>query len=172
MSAIDKWMDRVYGETDFGRSVATSVAGLVGLTTYLLLGDWIVSAFVSIIVFPLVRLLSTWLYESRRRVMQMQLERKEAVGTYERLSDEEQEVVEAFVHAGGSVMTWSQVNSLSLPSSAVESLMQRQFLTTSMTADLVRETFVLDSAIFDAAVSKRRHSATLKQSIEPSQPRA
>ena len=39
---------------------------------------------------------------------------------------------------------------------AVESLMQREMLTTSMTADLMRETFVLDHALFEVGVAKVR----------------
>lgn len=158
MSTIDKWIDRVYGETDFGRSVATSVAGIVGLVVYLMVGDWVISAFAAVIVFPLARLLASWLYEKGRRATKSRLEQQDALSAYERLSDQEQEVVQAFVEAGGSAMTWSHVNSLSLPGPAVESLMQRELLTASVTADLMRETFVLDSAVFDAAVSQARRA--------------
>ena|SRR5690625_1963544 len=145
-------MDRVYGETDFGRSVATSVAGAVGLLVYLVVDDWVISAFAAIIAFPLARLLSTWLYEKARRAAVQQVDRERASSDYARLSDEERKVVAAFLAAGGSVLTWSQVNALALSSPAIESLLQRELLSTSVTADGMRETFVLDTAIFDAAL--------------------
>jgi len=49
VNSIEKWADRVYSETDFGRSVATSVAGVIGLAVYLIFGDWVIAAFSSII---------------------------------------------------------------------------------------------------------------------------
>jgi hypothetical protein len=160
MSTLDKWMERVYGETDFGRSIATSVAGAVGLIVYLVVGDWVVSAFSAIIAFPIARLLSTWLYEKTRRAAARQVDNERATSTYEILSDEERSVVAAFVNAGGSVLTWSQANALSLSGPAIESLLQREILSTSMTADGMRETFVLDSAVFDAGLRLvRRGSA-------------
>lgn len=150
MNNLDKWMERVYGETDFGRSIATSVAGLVGLIVYLVVSDWVISAFSAIIVFPIVRLLSTWLYEKSRRASDRQLKNEQAESVYAKLSDAERQVVAAFVKAGGSVLTWSQVNTLPLSGPAIESLLQREILSTSMTADGMRETFVLDTDVFDA----------------------
>ena len=47
MKTVEKWADRVYAENDFGRSIATSIAGLIGLTVYLLAKDWVISASVS-----------------------------------------------------------------------------------------------------------------------------
>ena len=151
MSTLDKWMERVYSETDFGRSIATSVAGTVGLVVYLVVGDWVISDFSAIIAFPIARLLSSWLYERTRRAAARQIDHERAENTYAKLSDEERQVVTAFVNAGGSVLTWSQVNAMALPSPAIESLLQREVLSTSMTADGMRETFVLDTAVFDAA---------------------
>lgn len=157
MDNLDKWMERVYGETDFGRSIATSVAGSVGLIVYLVVDDWVISAFSAIIAFPIARLLSTWLYERARRAADRQLVHERATSAYAALSDQERQVVAAFAKAGGSVLTWSQVNALPLSGSAIESLLQRELLSTSMTADGMRETFVLDSAVFDAALSVMQH---------------
>lgn len=159
MSTLDKWMERVYGETDFGRSVATSVAGAVGLCIYLFVSDWVISVFTAIIAFPIARLLSTWLYEKTRRAAARQIEHERAKNTYDKLSDAERQVVAAFVEAGGSVLTWSQVNALSLSGPAIESLLRRDVLSTSMTADGMRETFVLDSAVFDTGVSAVRRGS-------------
>jgi len=61
VKAIEKWADRVYAETDFGRSVATSGAGVIGLLIYLSYNDWVIAAFSTIIAFPVIRLISTGL---------------------------------------------------------------------------------------------------------------
>ncbi len=156
MNNIDKWLERVYGETDFGRSIATSIAGAVGLVIYLALDDWVISIFAAVIAFPIARLLATWLYERARRASNRSLEYEQAQHFYNNLSDEEKEVVQAFVKAGGSVLTWSQINHLDLCTSAIESLLSREFLRTSSTADQMRETFVLDPDIFNAGLREAR----------------
>ncbi|MBI4807373.1 MAG: hypothetical protein HY799_00260 [Nitrosomonadales bacterium] len=159
MSAIDKWAERVYAETDFGRSVAISIAGLLGLGIYLYWGDWVIAAFCSIIFFPIVRLVASALHSKFAESTELKAKRKRAEDLYARLSQDEKEVVSAFVMAGGCVLTWGQVNNLSIPSAGVESLIQREILWTSMTADGMRETFVLDSDVFDIGQikgSKRR----------------
>jgi hypothetical protein len=149
MGTLDKWIERVYGETDFGRSIATSVAGVVGLVVYLAAHDWVISAFSAIIAFPVARLLSAGLYEHTRRATKQRIERENAINSFRALSESERQVVSAFVQAGGSVLTWSHANSLSLPGPAIESLIQRGLITTSMTADGMRETFVLEPSVFD-----------------------
>lgn len=161
MSGFDKWIERVYGETDFGRSIATSLAGVVGLIVYLTVGDWVVSAFAAVIAFPIARLLSTWLYEKFRSAESRRLEREQARVAFHSLSSEEKRVVSAFVEAGGAVLTWSQANSLGLSGPAIESLINRDLISTSMTADGMRETFVLDVAMFDAGL-REAQSKSLK----------
>lgn len=156
MNTIDKWAERVYSETDFGRSVATSVAGVVGLAVYLIFDDWVIAAFSSIITFPIIRLAATGLHEKATRHAKRRIEREDAEHIYDRLSNGEKEVVQAFVKAGGTALTWSQVNSLSLPAPAIESLIQREILSSSMTADGMRETFALDSALFDVGQDRAK----------------
>jgi hypothetical protein len=63
-------------------------------------------------------------------------------------------VVQVIVQAGGSVLTWSHINALDLRGPAIESLINRQLLSTDVTADGMRETFVLNLAIFQAGVDK------------------
>lgn len=166
MKSIDNLVDKLYSETDFARSLATSLSGGVGLGLYLWQRDWVIATFSAIIAFPLFRLLSGTLHERRKRARDNRVRVQDASDLYARLSDEEQKVVDAFVKVGGAVLTWSQVNDLELNSPAVESLMQREMLSTSMTADLMRETFVLDHALFDAGVAKAR-SAPLNNSFKP-----
>lgn len=149
MKTIEKWADRVYAETDFGRSVATSGAGIIGFVIYLIFNDWVIAAFSSIISFPIIRLISTGFHEKVDRHKKRAIEREEAEHIYNRLSEEEKEVIQAFVKAGGSVLTWSQMNNQPVSFAIIESLIQREVMWTSMTADGMRETFALDSAIFD-----------------------
>jgi hypothetical protein len=161
MSDFDKWIERIYGETDFGRAVATSVAGAVGLITYLAVDDWVIAVFSAVIVFPIARLSSSGLYERMRRASSRRIDAERAVDAYSKLSDEERKVVLAFVQCGASVLTWSQVNSLDISASAIESLIQRDLLGTSMTADGMRETFVMNTDLFDAGLSEHRNGKHL-----------
>ena len=151
MKSIDKLVEKLYEETDVARSVATSLAGVVGLVIYLVSRDWVVALFSWMIVFPLARLISAAIYAKRSKLAARRDAENEAKELYGRLSLGEKKVVQAFVTGGGTVMTWSHMNSLSLPGPSVESLMHRNLLSTSMTADGMRETFVLDPALFDAA---------------------
>lgn len=101
------------------------------------------------IVFPVVRIVAASYHQKIRASAEKAQSIRTAVELYKQLSADEQSVVSAFVNAGGCVMTWGQVNKCELPNAAVESLVQRGLLGTSMTADGMRETFVLDSALFD-----------------------
>ena len=152
MKSIDKLVEKLYEETDVARSVATSLAGVVGLAVYLFTHDWVVALFSWLIVFPLARLVAATIHAKRsKRAMRREAD-TDAKEIYGRLSAGEKEVVQAFITAGGAVMTWSHMNSLSLSGPSVESLTHRGLLSTSMTADGMRETFVLDTPLFDAAV--------------------
>ena len=133
----------------------TSVSGVAGLLVYLVFSDWVIAAFSSIITFPIVRLTSMGLHERATRRAKGRLAREDAKREYDQLSDDEKQVVLAFVEAGGCVLTWGQVNALSLSTSSVESLLQRKLLWPSVTVD-GRETFVLDPAIFDVGQDRKR----------------
>ncbi|WP_133718428.1 hypothetical protein [Methylocaldum gracile] len=153
MNAIEKWAERVYAETDFGRNVATSLSGLLGLGVYLIVGDWVIAAFASIIFFPVARLTATAIHARVSRGADRRAKRKDAEQIYRSLSDEERAVVSEFVAAGGCVLTWHHMNHCPVSGPAIESLIQREVLSTSMTADGMRETFVLDTAFFEIGVS-------------------
>jgi hypothetical protein len=156
MSLLDKWADRIYAESDFGRSVATSIAGALGLGTYLFLGDWVIAAFAAVISFPLLRMLATALHKRVLRRSESTSATRQADEIYESLSETEKEVVLVFVEAGGCVITWGQMNQTDVSGSAIESLIQRDLLSTSVTADGVRETFVIGPAVYDAARRAQR----------------
>lgn len=156
MNAIDKWAERVYAETDFGRSIATSISGVVGLLCYLAWRDWAIAAFSLVILFPIIRLISTSFHAKVARRARIQTTRENAEFLYDRLSDEEKDIVQTFVMAGGCVLTWSHANQLPMVGAALESLIQRDLISTSVTADGMRETFVLDSDIFDIGQEKAK----------------
>lgn len=78
MKALDKWAERIYAETDVGRSIATSVAGVMGLSVYLLSSDWVIALFSAVIAFPLVRLVATGFHARAVRRAQVQMELEEA----------------------------------------------------------------------------------------------
>jgi len=166
MGALERWADRVYTETDVGRSLAISIGGVVGLLFYLSTRDWVVAAFATIIVFPLVRLISSVVAQRFRTREERQSKKSQAKNLYELLSPAEQEVVAAFATAGGCVITWAHMNSLALSGPAVESLRQRELLTTSVTTDGMRETFVLDQDLFDIAVRNAKHAALGKDQAQ------
>lgn len=159
MSIFEKWADRVYAEVDFGRSLATSLAGAVGLGIYLRTSDWVIAAFCSIIFFPLARITATALHGSFISGVGRRREIQGIRRLWDALSDGEIQVVSAFVSAGGCVMTWGQMDRSSVSTAAVESLIQREMVSTSVTADGMRETFVLETALFDEAIRRKKNAA-------------
>lgn len=154
MKAIEKWADRVYSESDFGRGIATSLAGVVGLAIYVLLDDWVIAAFSSIIAFPIIRIVATSFNDAYKHKRERRVSEEHAAYLFGKLSGQELEVVQSFVKAGGSVLTWSQVNSMPIHSSAIESMISRELMWPSVMADGMKETFVLDTQIFDLGVQK------------------
>ena len=76
-------------------------------------------------------------------------EHDDANRRWDKLSVDEQQVVGTFVLAGGCVLSWDQMNEASVSTNAVESLVARGLLWTSVTADGSGETFVLDPDLFD-----------------------
>ncbi len=167
MNSIEKWADRVYAETDFGRSIATSIAGIAGLVVYLVWRDWTIAAFISIIIFPIVRIIGANIHDKMQRQHAGQIAQENAEAQYDKLSVHEKHVVQAFVQQGGCVLTWSHMNQLELSGPAIESLLQRELLSTSMTADGMRETFVLDPAIFDIGQKNPNPTGAPNPSFNP-----
>ena len=157
MSIWDKWAERIYSEADIGRSIATSGAGAVGLIIYLLSSDFAIAAFSAIIVFPAIRLLASFLHQRAENLAKLKNQKDGIQRIYARLSPGEREVVAAFLKAGGSVMTWGQMNRSETKFSAIESLIRRELLHSSVSADGITETFVLDQDIFDHGQQEERN---------------
>lgn len=155
MKMWDKWAERIYAETDLGRSVATSAAGLVGLVLYLFTSDIAIAGFSALILFPVVRVLASSAHSKSQRLAKLKAQEDGLQKLYDRLSPEEKNVISVFVVAGGSVMTWGQINKSDTHFSAIESLRQRGLLHTSVTADGLTETFVMDHDLFD--VGQKNH---------------
>lgn len=166
MELLDKWADRIYSESDVSRSIATSAAGVVGLVTYLATSDWVIATFSVLVAFPIIRLAAASKHERLKMASGRQQKQDDADNDYCSLSAKERAVVDCFVAMGGCVMTWSQFNRSNLSNSAVETLIQRELLGTSVTADGMTETFVLSVSLYDAGV---RFSSKRNAPNEPRQ---
>lgn len=160
MSSFEKWAERIYAETDFGKGIATSLSGALGLGVYLLFNDWAVAVFALIIFFPVARITAAAIHTRLSRSAMRRSKRSDAEHIYGNLSNYEKEVVAEFVKSGGCVLTWRQANESPISSSAIESLIHREVLTTSITADGMRETFVLDPTLFEVGLSHSKTATT------------
>lgn len=149
VNTISGWFVRIYSEDDFGRNVATSVAGAFALASYLAFRDWVIAALAIVITFPIVRLVATESHNRRTQHAEVRSSKEDAKRLWDQLSAEEQQVVGTFVLAGGCVLTWGQMNEAAAVTSAVESLIARGLLGTSVMVDGFGETFVLDPDLFD-----------------------
>jgi len=151
---FDRWIDRVYSESDFGRSIATTAAGAAGLAAYLHWNDWVLAACTGVIVFPVCRILASAIYSHRVQSREQSSSRDKMKELFENLGHEERSVVQAFVWHGGPFITWGQSNrSPSFSSTGIDSLVSRDLIHLTVTADGMREAFVLDAQLFEYAQS-------------------
>ena len=149
---FEQWVERIYEESDVGRGIATTVAGGIGLTVYLFSNDWVLAAFVSIIVFPIVRILASTIESYCIKLREQKNNQEQIKKLYDNLGMEERAVVEEFVLLGGNVLTWEQCNeSRKISITGVESLINRGMLHRTVTADGMTEAFALDTELFDYA---------------------
>lgn len=144
---------KIYDETDFARSLATAFAGVAGLTIYLWKHDAVIAAFAAVIVFPVVRLGSHTLRTSwiaRATVRAKEAHSQELLA---KLSEQEKDILRFFVAAGGACVSLGYVNSskMAFPRPALNSLMARGLVQTSVMEDGMTESFVLDTEMFDIA---------------------
>lgn len=153
-----KWFELIYKETNPGKSIATTVSGIIGLVVYNTSSDWVYAVFSLVISFPLVRLISDHFVTKSSVKEKVESIQEKADNYYNNLSDSEKQIVAAFIENDSCVITWRQFNEMNLPSLGCESLLQRGLIETSITADGLKETFVLDSLIFDAARRNKKDS--------------
>lgn len=146
---IDDWANKIYAEEDFGRSISTTLSGIVGLTTYLLSKDWVLSAFVAIILFPLFRLFASALHQRWKEARKRKLQTADSQKFFEKFTPEEKEVIKCFVNAGGAALSYSQINRARLQALGIESLVHRGVLANTLLSDYITEGFILDTKVFD-----------------------
>jgi hypothetical protein len=146
-----EWANKIYGEEDFGRSISTSLSGIVGLTIYLSSKDWVLSLFVTVIIFPLLRLIASSAHTRWKEVHKQKLQAAEAQKSFQKFSPEEKKVLKVFVDAGGAALSYSEINRENVARSAVESLVLRDILSNTMLSDCSTEGFVMKTEVFDIA---------------------
>jgi hypothetical protein len=148
-----KLIAAIYVEQDFGRSIATTMAGVVGLAAYLFSSDWVIALFAAIIAFPVCRVVSSALHSRWKQKHAELIKRLQAEELFRRFSPEERQVIEFFVRAGGACVSWSYVNNSEhpFPRPALNSLMARDIVHTSVMEDGMTESFVLDIDTYDMA---------------------
>ena len=80
---LDRWLERIYSESDIGRGIATSLSGLIALGVYLYTRDRVIGAFALIVVFPIARIVSLMLHSRYIRSRQSSKSRKEIKEQFE-----------------------------------------------------------------------------------------
>ena len=165
----DKLIASIYSEQDFGRSIATTVAGIVGLVMYLLVSDWVIALFASIIAFPVCRVISSALHSKWKQKHIDVLKRLKAEKEFSRFSQQERQVIEFFVREGGACVSWGRVNNsqLPFPRAGLNSLIARDLVRASVMEDGMSESFVLDIDTFDYAQTALRTNKESKQLESP-----
>lgn len=149
---LGRWFERIYSESDTGRSIATSVSGLIGLGAYLYSQDWVIGAVVLIVAFPIARIVASALHSRYVRSRQSSKSQDEMKELFDKLSREELSVLRAFVRHGGCVVAWGEIKWESLfTSTGIESLMSRGLVQSSVRADGMTETFEPNTDLFDYA---------------------
>lgn len=91
---LGKLFDRVYAEKDFSINVAIFVAGLAGMSCYLVLHDSVLTLFAFIISFPIVKIIAGgWHQRLMARKGKVTAEQQLAA-LYDSLTDSEKDVVQ------------------------------------------------------------------------------
>ncbi len=153
MQKFEKLISTVYNESDFSRSIATALAGIAGLVTYLWKTDWVISAFTALIVFPITRIITGAIQAKLISLNKSKAEESRLQEQFDSFSPEEKKILRFFVVAGGACVSWGYVDrsQLPFPRPALNSLMSRGLVYTSVMEDGMTESFGLDIEIFDLA---------------------
>ena len=149
---LGRWIERVYEEEDFGRNIAIAAAGAAGLGPYFLLGDWVVTALVVMMVFAIVKVVASSWHSNRKQSRERSDHADRMKRQFEDLSPTEKAVVRAFVSRGGCVITWQESQQwVAVHRTGIESLSRRDLIRMSTAMDGVGDTFELDPELFDYA---------------------
>jgi len=167
---LEELIKTVYSENDFSRSIATALAGVAGLLSYNWRGDWVISAFTAMVVFPVTRIIAQAVHTNWASRQEKSEKQRKLREQFDRYSSEEKKILRFFVEAGGACVSWGYVNTspLPFPRPALNSLMQRGVICTSVMEDGMAESFVLDIDVFDIAqnVFSNEQAALEKQFLE------
>ncbi|MFA7238118.1 MAG: super-infection exclusion protein B [Phycisphaeraceae bacterium] len=149
----NKLVEIIYTEKDFGRSIATSIAGVVGLSAYFLFADWVIAVFALVISYPLFRVIASAIHSRWKKKRTQLMKDIQAKEKFNKFSPQERQVIEFFVRSGGACVSWGYVNNskLPFPRPAVNSLIQRGIVHTTVMEDDMTEAFALDTDVFDTA---------------------
>lgn len=150
---IEELISTIYSEQDFSRSIATTLAGVAGLMAYLLLADVVISVFVSVIAFPLIRILAHPLNQLLQKNQVRESGKERQKGIWASLSPKEKGVLSVFVETGSSVISVDHdiyLNPQYTPA-AVKSLANRDFLKINESESGQRKELILNPDIFDIA---------------------
>jgi len=170
----DRLIATVYAEQDFGRSITTTAAGVVGLAAYLFSFDWVIALFAAVIAFPVCRVVSSALHSCWRQKHAEVVKRLQAEELFRRFSPQERQVLEFFVRAGGACVSWGYVNKSQypFPRPTLNSPIARDIVHTSVMEDGMTESFLLDIDTFDVAQRVLGHNKGAEPSSPPYSERA
>lgn len=152
-NGMNRWAERIYEETDLGKSLGTNIAGVAGLIAYETTADWVIAAFVLIIVFTVSRVIASSIERSVRS--DVRVRNREVTKRFDNLSNDEMEGIDVFISHGGCVLTSSQTYNSVVTMNAIESLRRRGLLWEPTTLDAMQETFEISPELFDLAQRNR-----------------
>ena len=152
-NGMNRWAERIYEETDLGKSLGTSIAGVAGLIAYETTADWVIAAFVLITVYPVSRVIASSIERSVKS--DVRVRNREVKKNFDNLTNDEMEVIDVFISHGGCVLTRSQTNNSVASMKAIESLRRRGLFWESTTLDAMRETFEISPELFGLAKKNR-----------------
>jgi hypothetical protein len=164
----EKLLTAIYAEEDLGRSVAIAVAGVTGLVVYRLSADWVTAVFSSVILFPLARVAATAMHSRWKSKRSETAQALSAETEFNRFSPEERQILEFFVRQGGCCVSWSAVNrsEFPFPRAALNSMMERGLVRTSVMEDGMTESFVLKVEMFDVAQKAFNRKLGAEQAVQ------
>lgn len=149
---LDKWMERIYSETNFVTNIAIAAGGGIGLAVYLYFDDVAAGAFVAVTTFPLVKVLATPRYSRWKESRAQERRDTELKELYDNLGHAERSALLAFIGHGTSVLIWKDCDTWSESARAgVRSLMNRKYIREGEIGEYGAETLALDPVLFDYA---------------------
>lgn len=157
LRSMNRWIERIYAETDFGRNVAVSGSGLIALAAYLVFADAVIAILTLIIVFPVLRVVATTLYEKSSVRTKRRLLIEKATAEYDRLGYAEKKALDMFMWKGALVLSWSEAHGTEAGYAAFEALVERGLVKNDEEA----ERFVLNTEMFDVANARMEEALGL-----------